>query len=230
MESMIGCAFFSSNMRAPISHSHFQILGVACDNASNNGTMIDFLHGLLLGFQGEKGRIRCFAHVINLVVKAILSTFSKKADAEDTCDHCNDTTAHRDDGDGNDEDDDDDDEGEDDEDDEEDMGDDEEDAAFSEECMAEAAKAAQARLELNEEDLLESRFLLTKAHIPIYFLIPLPCFLILSFVARTLCQTCPFLDSPPQASQESVQSNGNHLPPPATQRGHPLEFYGTDAY
>lgn len=171
---MIGCVFFSSNMVAPIPHFHLQILGVACDNASNNGTMIHFLHDLLLGFQGEKGRIRCFAHVINLVVKAILSTFSKKADTDDTCDHCNDTTAHCVDGD--DDNDEDDEDEEDDDEDEDDLGDDEEDAAFNEECMAEAAKAAQARLELNEEDLLESCFLLTKARILIYFLIPLPCF------------------------------------------------------
>ncbi len=46
-----------------------QILGVTADNAANNGTMLDVLSTLLPKFRGREVHVRCFAHVLNLVVK-----------------------------------------------------------------------------------------------------------------------------------------------------------------
>ncbi|KAH8109784.1 hypothetical protein DFH11DRAFT_1515225, partial [Phellopilus nigrolimitatus] len=46
-----------------------QILGVVCDNASNNDTLISELELALDSHNGSHTRIRCFAHVLNLVVK-----------------------------------------------------------------------------------------------------------------------------------------------------------------
>jgi hypothetical protein len=46
-----------------------QVLGIVCDNASNNDTMINQLGLLLPGFKGRPARVRCFAHILNLVVK-----------------------------------------------------------------------------------------------------------------------------------------------------------------
>jgi hypothetical protein len=62
-----------------ISRNMFQLLGVVCDNAANNGTMVKELGRLLEteGFGGEASRVRCFAHTLNLVVKAILRQFSR---------------------------------------------------------------------------------------------------------------------------------------------------------
>jgi hypothetical protein len=59
-----------------------KILGVVCDNAKNNSTMIKHLSAKLkhTSFPGEPSRVQCFAHTINLVVKAILSQFSHKLD------------------------------------------------------------------------------------------------------------------------------------------------------
>lgn len=42
---------------------------MTADNASNNNTLVDELSELLNKFQGSLTRIRCFAHVLNLVVK-----------------------------------------------------------------------------------------------------------------------------------------------------------------
>jgi hypothetical protein len=39
------------------------------DNASNNNTLVDELGELLDGFGGSLTRVRCFAHILNLVVK-----------------------------------------------------------------------------------------------------------------------------------------------------------------
>jgi len=51
------------------SYNHAQILSLTADNASNNNTLVDDLTDLLDGFQGSLTRIRCFAHILNLVVK-----------------------------------------------------------------------------------------------------------------------------------------------------------------
>ena len=46
-----------------------KLMALVCDNASNNDTMITELERLLPNFGGAKFRVRCFAHVLNLVVK-----------------------------------------------------------------------------------------------------------------------------------------------------------------
>lgn len=51
------------------------MLGLACDNASPNDVMVDILGDHLEGFEGSLGRVRCFAHVLNLVVKTLLRQF-----------------------------------------------------------------------------------------------------------------------------------------------------------
>jgi hypothetical protein len=52
-----------------------QILGITADNASANDTMIAEISKLIPEFGGQATRTRCFLHVINLVVKAILRKF-----------------------------------------------------------------------------------------------------------------------------------------------------------
>ncbi|EIW51357.1 uncharacterized protein TRAVEDRAFT_104831, partial [Trametes versicolor FP-101664 SS1] len=59
-----------------------QMLGVACDNASPNDVMVDILGDHLDAFEGSLGRVRCFAHVINLVVKTLLRQFDVPAKAK----------------------------------------------------------------------------------------------------------------------------------------------------
>ena len=80
------------------------------DNASNNKTLIDELGDLLDGFQGSLTRVRCFAHILNLVVKvciphtchfyhsksrqSVLSQFSHKTKAtEDAIEEAEDAAA-----------------------------------------------------------------------------------------------------------------------------------------
>jgi len=53
-----------------------QILGITLDNASNNNTLVNELADLLHGYQGSLTRIRCFAHILNLVVKVSSYTIS----------------------------------------------------------------------------------------------------------------------------------------------------------
>jgi hypothetical protein len=50
-------------------HRNNQILALTADNASNNNPLVVELSELLNGFQGSLTRIRCFAHILNLVVK-----------------------------------------------------------------------------------------------------------------------------------------------------------------
>ena len=52
-----------------------QMLGVTCDNASNNDTMVDEMARRIAVFEGTFSRVRCFAHVVNLVVKSLLRQF-----------------------------------------------------------------------------------------------------------------------------------------------------------
>ncbi|KIL55138.1 hypothetical protein M378DRAFT_18219, partial [Amanita muscaria Koide BX008] len=52
-----------------------KVLSITCDNASANDRMIDELPTLLTEFSGETSRTRCFAHIINLVAKSIITQF-----------------------------------------------------------------------------------------------------------------------------------------------------------
>ncbi|EIW56608.1 uncharacterized protein TRAVEDRAFT_127060, partial [Trametes versicolor FP-101664 SS1] len=46
-----------------------QVFAVTCDNAENNTTMLKEMHVLVPKFRGDRVRVRCFGHVLNLVVK-----------------------------------------------------------------------------------------------------------------------------------------------------------------
>jgi hypothetical protein len=66
----------------------YQILGVTCDNASANDTMVESLAMVMSHFSGEANRARCLAHIVNLVAKIILRQFDmprkkKTADVPD---------------------------------------------------------------------------------------------------------------------------------------------------
>jgi hypothetical protein len=52
-----------------------QILSIACDNASANDKMITTLARTLPRFAGEKSRVRCFLHIVNLIAKATIRQF-----------------------------------------------------------------------------------------------------------------------------------------------------------
>ncbi|TFK79442.1 hypothetical protein K466DRAFT_450423, partial [Polyporus arcularius HHB13444] len=52
-----------------------QIMNITCDNASNNDTMVAEMGVLLPFFEGQFHRVRCFAHVVNLVAKSMLRQF-----------------------------------------------------------------------------------------------------------------------------------------------------------
>lgn len=60
------------------------MLGVTGDSASNNDTLVTELAMRIVSFMGEKRRVRCFAHTINLVAKAFLRLFDppKRDDGE----------------------------------------------------------------------------------------------------------------------------------------------------
>jgi hypothetical protein len=51
------------------------MLSVTCDNATANDAMIDSLTTIMSDFAGEANRVRCLAHIVNLVVKIILRQF-----------------------------------------------------------------------------------------------------------------------------------------------------------
>ena len=50
-----------------------------CDNMSNNDVLVDDLADKVASFGGDATRVRCFAHVINLVMKSILAQFDVPA-------------------------------------------------------------------------------------------------------------------------------------------------------
>jgi hypothetical protein len=52
-----------------------QILGVTCDNASNNDKMIEHIATLIDTFPGAANQTRCFTHILNLVAKSVLRQF-----------------------------------------------------------------------------------------------------------------------------------------------------------
>jgi hypothetical protein len=56
-----------------------KILSVTCDNASNNDTMLEELDDLLDKYS-SLNRTRCFAHILNLVAKALLKQFDMKSE------------------------------------------------------------------------------------------------------------------------------------------------------
>jgi hypothetical protein len=56
-----------------------KILSVTCDNASNNDTMLENLDDLLSEYS-SLNRTRCFAHILNLVAKALLKQFDMKTE------------------------------------------------------------------------------------------------------------------------------------------------------
>src|ERR1700733_14594047 len=55
-----------------------KVLTLVCDNASNNDTMTEELGCLIPSFKGKQARVRCFAHILNLVVKVHLDSSLKK--------------------------------------------------------------------------------------------------------------------------------------------------------
>ncbi|KAF9220057.1 hypothetical protein BS17DRAFT_648706, partial [Gyrodon lividus] len=52
------------------------ILGITCDNASNNDVMIQELTVLAGGFSGLAAHTCCFLHIINLISKSLLHQFN----------------------------------------------------------------------------------------------------------------------------------------------------------
>lgn len=52
-----------------------QCLGITCDNASCNDTMIDQLRITMKTFPGDANRARCFNHVVALVAKRMVCQF-----------------------------------------------------------------------------------------------------------------------------------------------------------
>jgi hypothetical protein len=59
-------------------------LALTLDNAANNNTLVEELGETLEGYQGLLMHVGCFAHILNLVIKAILSEFNKqKASSND---------------------------------------------------------------------------------------------------------------------------------------------------
>ncbi|KAH9952402.1 hypothetical protein BC827DRAFT_1094535, partial [Russula dissimulans] len=52
-----------------------QILSLACDNALANNKMIVRHSRILPVFRGERMRIRCFLHIVNLIAKVIIYQF-----------------------------------------------------------------------------------------------------------------------------------------------------------
>lgn len=63
------------------------MLSLTCDNASNNDKMVEILEVLIDDFPGAANQIRCFLHIINLVVKSIIKQFdlpkAKKISVDD---------------------------------------------------------------------------------------------------------------------------------------------------
>ncbi|RPD63273.1 hypothetical protein L227DRAFT_608541 [Lentinus tigrinus ALCF2SS1-6] len=54
-----------------------KICGVTVDNATNNTTMLMHMTTLISGFWGVKVHVRCFSHILNIVLKGILLQFKK---------------------------------------------------------------------------------------------------------------------------------------------------------
>jgi hypothetical protein len=52
-----------------------QCLGITCNNASSNDTMIMSLSEIITSFAGDSKRTQCFNHIITLVAKRLISQF-----------------------------------------------------------------------------------------------------------------------------------------------------------
>ena len=63
-----------SVIRSMLTSSAHQFLGVTCDNASNNDTMVTELDYQIDEFS-EVNRIRCFLHIVNLIARVMLRQF-----------------------------------------------------------------------------------------------------------------------------------------------------------
>lgn len=55
---------------------------MVCDNATNNDIMVERLNELVSTFKGQNSRVRCFAHVLNLVARSIITQFDVKTKAK----------------------------------------------------------------------------------------------------------------------------------------------------
>ncbi|RDX39996.1 hypothetical protein OH76DRAFT_1304119, partial [Lentinus brumalis] len=53
-------------------------MSITCDNASNNDVMIEEMGRCIPSFEGDFHRVRCFAHIVNLVVKSLLKNFDAR--------------------------------------------------------------------------------------------------------------------------------------------------------
>ena len=53
----------------------FKILSITCDNASVNDVMIEELPKLVPNYVGKESHVRCFLHILNLVVKTVIKLF-----------------------------------------------------------------------------------------------------------------------------------------------------------
>jgi hypothetical protein len=62
------------------------VLSITCDNVSINDVMIDKLEEFLTDFPGATNRTRCFAHILNLVVKTIMKCFDVAKDTGSNAD------------------------------------------------------------------------------------------------------------------------------------------------
>ncbi|KAG6913280.1 hypothetical protein DXG01_008183 [Tephrocybe rancida] len=63
-----------------------KIMAIVLDNSSKNATLTDKLVELVPSFCSKEMHVRWFAHILNLVVKAVLSQFAKmkKKDGDNT--------------------------------------------------------------------------------------------------------------------------------------------------
>ena len=63
----MNCNFFNQT---------YQILGITCDNASNNDMMVEALATIMSHFSGEANHAQCLAHIVNILAKIILRQFN----------------------------------------------------------------------------------------------------------------------------------------------------------
>jgi len=68
-----------------------KLLGFIADNAANNDMLTDKLEDRLENWDGQHNRVRCLAHVINLVTKATFWPFTPKKDSDEAEDDENET-------------------------------------------------------------------------------------------------------------------------------------------